>query len=249
MLVKTRHVAPLGFTGNDLFGSSFHWVYKKMFQADRVFLVISNYTPQNIERFDLSAAEFRAYRRNQLCLVPHGCCSPAGPPHIIYGRLLPDFCTTHCTDCPLLTQPVNYVYIVSEMENQDIKRLLENVAAGRVSVAKAVSTLLQELGRGGGRTLIIDENLLGLANELAKLNYNVRAVRHGASDTEIKADIGHCVLVTRNGRHFIADQAEYYYGLIWVTSRLPDRELARKIERLLLSGVGFKKNLIQMFKV
>lgn len=129
-----------------------------------------------------------------------------------------------------------------------IKQLLKKVVKGRVRVSEATALLMQEMGQGG-RILVVDENLLGLADELTKLGYTVIGAAYGASVAAIKKNLGGQVLITHNGMRFIADQTKYHYGLIWVTSKLPDCKRARKIESLMSGRSGFKKNLIQMFKI
>lgn len=129
-----------------------------------------------------------------------------------------------------------------------VGHLVERIVNEKLSVAEATKLLLSEVGRGG-RILVVDENLDSLIDELANRHYTVHGVRHGASDIEIKKELNNRVFITRNGKHFVKDQAKYRYGLVWVVSASPDSVLAQRVEKALSSGMGFKKNLIQTIKV
>ncbi len=128
-----------------------------------------------------------------------------------------------------------------------IKKLIEDIASGKLSRKSALDTLLMELGRGG-RILVVDENLRGLDAYLINLNYTVYNVRPGDTDEEIKAELSGRILVTKNGQDFDGDNEQHYYGLIWVVNRAPFRLLAKKIEAILMRE-QFKKNLTHTVKL
>ena len=133
-------------------------------------------------------------------------------------------------------------------ERHWIRQIVDDIVSGKLKPASATRRLLYEMGRGG-RTLVVDENLYGLVARLTDLGFTAHGVQAQIADPRIKKELFNKVLITRNGRHFVKDQEKYHYGLIWITSNAPDIVLARKIDRLFVRGTGFKKNLLQTFKI
>src|SRR5882762_6213967 len=114
------------------------------------------------------------------------------------------------------------------MEQNEVKKLLQRVSEGKISVSKAADLLLTEMGRGQ-RILIVDENLLGLVGLLSARNYTVYPIQtRGESDNNIKNQLFGRIFITKNGADFIRDTKKYHYGLVWVISKGPDTELVRK---------------------
>lgn len=133
------------------------------------------------------------------------------------------------------------------MERAFLKSLLEQVNRGQKSVDALVDFLLQEMGRGG-RILVVDENILDLEPELLELGYTVDTVDLGGPDEAIKKQLKNRVLVTRNGRHFVDDVADFRYGVIWVVSKGDAKTLARKVERAMMTS-NFHRKPAQVVKV
>jgi uncharacterized protein with PIN domain len=128
-----------------------------------------------------------------------------------------------------------------------INGIVEGVFRGQITVAKAVDKLLQEIGRGG-RILMVDENLYGLARELRALNYTVDLVLAGTPDEEIKKLLPGRVLITINGKDFVDDTKNYRYGLIWVRKSTDAKVLAKKVEAVLMSS-NFRRSVAQTVPV
>ena len=130
-----------------------------------------------------------------------------------------------------------------------VQKVLEDLIGHRVSLPEAVDKISAEMGRGG-RILVIDENLLDLEAELAAKNYTVEAVEISSTDTQIMKQLRSRILITRNGRDFAEPKLmkEYYYGLVWVRSRLSAPDLANTIEEKLMAS-GFARNLVQVVRV
>lgn len=75
-----------------------------------------------------------------------------------------------------------------------------------------VQLLMNEMSRG---ILVVDENLLALAKELAKLNIRIITPNKGQADQVIKRILlGHRIFVTNNTKHFKDDITAYEYGII-----------------------------------
>ena len=99
---------------------------------------------------------------------------------------------------------------------------------------------------------MIDENLLGLEDELGSMNYTTKTLKQGLSDEQIKDHLRDLVFITRNGHHFndSEDLVKYHYGLVWVVSKTKDPlMLARKIKNEVLMKSNFHKHLLQIVKV
>ena len=105
---------------------------------------------------------------------------------------------------------------------------------GEASVAQAMEYIM-EFARGGW-SLVVDENLEALADELAHLNYNVEAVPKGMSDDQIRKDYGGDVFITSNDADFDLSEVPgtFRLGLILVPNGVDPRKLAKAIERLLM---------------
>ena len=128
-----------------------------------------------------------------------------------------------------------------------IETTIQDVVAGRKTVSEATELLLEYMGRGG-RVLVIDENLFGVEPHLARMGYSTRLVTVHAPDAQIIPRLKAKVLITRNGRDFADFVKSGYFGLVLVTSGLPDPELAEKIKDE-LTKAEFGANLPQMIKV
>ncbi len=136
------------------------------------------------------------------------------------------------------------------VEKHWIEQLVENIASGAIPPDTASATLLYELGRGG-RIVVVDENLRGLAGFLSGFNYTAYGVPSGFSDARIKAEIlDNKVFITQNGKDFCrkSDLIRYDYGLIWVVSAPPLSRLSVLVKDTLM-GSGFRKNLHQVIKI
>ncbi len=131
----------------------------------------------------------------------------------------------------------------------EVRQLVEEIAAGRITVEGAVDRLLDEMGRGG-RILVVDETSYGLDEPLSDMNYTVVRVPRRLSDEEIKEEIGGKVFITRNGERFSdpKDMEYHGYGLVWLTSTGDDLVVAEKVKDALMNA-RFKRNLKHMIKV
>ncbi len=133
------------------------------------------------------------------------------------------------------------------MEKHQITAFIAEVVAGKRTAGEIADVLLNEMGRGG-RTLVIDENLIGIERYLAALGYSTRLVTVGEPDPQIIARLRAKVLVTRNAKDFVPHMESGYFGIVWVVSLLPNPELAEKIKDA-LAVAGFGANLTQVIKV
>lgn len=88
MYIKLKHVDTLGFTGCDIWSSQFHWLYKKEYPDKKTFVVINNHCPQQIERFQLDARQYKKYKANKLSLVPAGHCGGLGGNEYVTGNVI-----------------------------------------------------------------------------------------------------------------------------------------------------------------
>ena len=134
------------------------------------------------------------------------------------------------------------------MENL-IKKTIESIICGEISINEATDILLNEMGRGS-TTIVVDEHYYNLGQLLREKNYSVHFVEPYENDTNIKKEIKSKIFITHNVRHFkdIKDMTRYHYGLISITSTEPDEMLVKKVMKVLMSGV-FKKNLIQVVSI
>jgi uncharacterized protein with PIN domain len=128
-----------------------------------------------------------------------------------------------------------------------INKIVEGAVSRRITAAKAVEKLLQEIGRGG-RILAVDENLYDLARELWELGYTTHLVLSSNSDEDTKVTLPGKVLITINGKDFVDDTEKYRYGLIWVRKSTDAKILAKKVETVLMSA-NFRRNVTQSVMV
>jgi len=135
------------------------------------------------------------------------------------------------------------------MEKHEIKKLIKDANSGRKTVDEVVDLIFEDMGRGS-RIFVVDENLIGLDNELGRLNYTVYTLPKGLNDDEVKRKITGRVLVTANGGHFVADVANLHYGLVWVLHSGDYKVLAKKIEKALMAmKTNFRRSVEQVIKV
>lgn len=74
------------------------------------------------------------------------------------------------------------------------------------------SKFLTEMSRG---VLVVDENLIGLEDELRKRNIKVIVPKRNMSDEDIKHELlTHRIIVTNNTKDFIDAAVEVEYGII-----------------------------------
>lgn len=113
-----------------------------------------------------------------------------------------------------------------------IQRLLN----GKATVEEALDYIM-EFARGHW-SLVIDENLESLADQLAKLNYDAEVVPKGMPDDEIRKQLANDgVFITSNDRDFTLDEVPkpFRKGILLVPNGADDERLARAIERVLMT--------------
>ena len=129
-----------------------------------------------------------------------------------------------------------------------VEDVLKKVSTGQLSVVKAADLLLTEMGRGG-RILVVDENLLGLEMELSALGYVTYTVAtRGQVDEMIRPQLRSRVFITRNGKDFVEGLTKHHFGLVWIVSRMSNRDLAKKIAKVLMKS-NFHRKPVQVVKV
>jgi hypothetical protein len=129
-----------------------------------------------------------------------------------------------------------------------LSEVLYDVQSGKVQIPEAIELLLREMGRGD-RTIIVDEHLDGLDDELARLNYTVRMVRKGLKDHEILPTLNNRVFVTQNYSEFEDYLDEYKFGLIAVKHAFGDfKQLAQRVKDAMMKA-QFNNNLKQIINV
>lgn len=119
-----------------------------------------------------------------------------------------------------------------------VSRLL----SGKATVEQAMDYIM-EFARGHW-SLVIDENLELLADELAGLNYGVRKVLKGLTDDEIRKRYGgRGVFITANDHDFSFDEVPDTFedGMILVPSGADAKRLAHAVERVLMTWRKSKK--------
>jgi hypothetical protein len=122
------------------------------------------------------------------------------------------------------------------MKDDLIQRLVEGtikkVIAGRLSMSGAVDVLLAEMGRGG-RMIVFDERLWKLEQEVSRMGFTTYliATRSESGET-IMPQLKSRIFVTRDGKRFVDGVAKHRFGLIWIISRLSNKELAEKIKQV-----------------
>jgi hypothetical protein len=130
---------------------------------------------------------------------------------------------------------------------QFCRGIIESCGRGDITPDAAVDQLLAEMARGG-RILVVDENMLGLERELARLNYTVYPVDVHQADAMIMKELKGRVLITQNGQDFKDGCKRHYYGLIWVQGQPGFKQLAKKVEAALRRH-NFAGDLTQVVKV
>ena len=85
-LVYTKQVKPLGFKGSGMFcDSKWHLNYYRTFPKERTVVgICGGVVPEGVWRFELTAAQMKAFKNGQLSLIPPGCCSVSHRPHLEY---------------------------------------------------------------------------------------------------------------------------------------------------------------------
>ena len=131
-------------------------------------------------------------------------------------------------------------------------RILNRVAAGKVTVKQGLDKLMNDYFGSTGRILTFDRTVDWLPAE------NLPFTLHDALPlTALHAGVRQCkkllggkVLITRNGAPFAnrRDMRKYHYGLVWITAAKDDEALVKKIAQA-TRKVNFRKNLTQVVKV
>jgi hypothetical protein len=137
------------------------------------------------------------------------------------------------------------------MKKETVDKIFKKLIKESLCQGKETDKLVHEALARGGRTLVLDENIMELRDLLRNKNYTVN-VAHGVDAEILEDQVRNHIFLTNNASDFDDEDLQKlcYYGLVLTPNPndFDSKLMADAIEKVLMQA-NFAGNLIQTWQI